>query len=93
MKPHDRRQENIENPRLPSLTHDPSRAPERGQRGYDAGKKSKGRKPHIAVDTMRFMRSVVVHSASIRDRIGESVVLIRLFRWIPNLQMVAIPAN
>jgi hypothetical protein len=30
--------------------------PKRGQRGYDAGKKIKGRKRHIAVDTLRIHR-------------------------------------
>src|ERR1700682_310350 len=37
--------------------------PKRGQRGYDAGKKIKGRKWHIAVDTQGNLLTVVAHSA------------------------------
>ena len=42
----------------------------RGQRGYDAGKRVKGRKRHIASDTMGLLLAVVVHSAGIQDRVG-----------------------
>ena len=51
----------------------------RGQRGYDAGKKIKGRKRHIAVDTQGNLLAVVVHSAGIQDRVAARAVLIRLF--------------
>ena len=51
----------------------------RGQRGYDAGKKTKGRKRHIAVDTQGWLLAVNVHSAGIQDRIGARAVLMRLF--------------
>jgi len=51
----------------------------RGQRGYDAGKKIKGRKRHIAVDTQGNLLAVVVHSAGIQDRVGARAVLMRLF--------------
>ncbi len=36
--------------------------------GYDAGKKIKGRKRHLLVDTMGLVLLVVVHVASIQDR-------------------------
>lgn len=36
--------------------------------GYDAGKKIKGRKRHIATDTMGNLLAVEVHSASLQDR-------------------------
>jgi transposase len=52
----------------------------RGQRGYDAGKKIKGRKRHIAVDTQGNLLAVVVHSAGIQDRVGARAVMMRLFR-------------
>lgn len=39
-----------------------------GNIGYDAGKKIKGTKRHIAVDTMGLLLAVFVHSASIQDR-------------------------
>jgi putative transposase len=39
-----------------------------GERGYDAGKKVKGRKRHILVDTLGNLLEVVVHAANIQDR-------------------------
>jgi putative transposase len=49
-----------------------------GERGYDAGKKVKGRKRHIFVDTMGNLLKVVVHSAAIQDRDGAKLLLSRL---------------
>jgi putative transposase len=46
-----------------------------GERGYDAGKKVKGRKRHILVDTLGLLLLVVVHAASIQDRDGAKRVL------------------
>ncbi len=46
-----------------------------GVRGYDAGKKVKGRKRHILVDTMGLLLMVVVHTANIQDRDGARQVL------------------
>ena len=51
----------------------------RGQRGYDAGKKIKGRKRHIAVDTEGNLLAVIVHAAGIQDRVAARAVLMRLF--------------
>ncbi|MDR3158814.1 MAG: transposase [Zoogloeaceae bacterium] len=51
----------------------------RGQRGFDAGKKTQGRKQRIAVDSMGTLLTVVVHPAEIQDRTGARAVLIRLF--------------
>lgn len=48
------------------------------QRGFDAGKKTKGRKRHIAVDTMGMLLAIVVHAGSIQDRVGARAVLLRL---------------
>jgi putative transposase len=45
------------------------------ERGYDAGKKVKGRKHHILVDTLGLLLIVVVHAASIQDRDGAKDVL------------------
>jgi len=49
-----------------------------GLRGYDAGKKVKGRKRHIVVDTLGFMLEGVVHAANIQDRDGAKLVLTKL---------------
>ena len=51
----------------------------RGRRGYDAGKKIKGRKRHIAVDTEGNLLAAIVHSAGIQDRVAARAVLMRLF--------------
>ena len=50
-----------------------------GERGYDAGKKVKGRKRHIIVDTLGLLLSVSVHSASIQDRDGAKGIMEPLF--------------
>jgi len=51
----------------------------RGVRGYDAGKKIKGRKRHILVDTMGFLLMVIVHAADIQDRDGAKLVLDKIY--------------
>jgi putative transposase len=45
------------------------------QHGFDAGKKTKGRKRHILVDTCGFLLAVLVTSASIQDRDGAKLLL------------------
>lgn len=45
-----------------------------GERGYDAGKKVRGRKRHIVVDTVGNLLAVVVHAANIQDRDGARLV-------------------
>jgi len=42
----------------------------RGERGYDAGKKVKGRKRHVLVDTLGLIMCVVITAASVQDRDG-----------------------
>jgi transposase len=51
-----------------------------GHTGFDAGKKIKGIKRHIAVDTLGQLLCVVVHSAAIQDRDGAMIVLAKLKR-------------
>jgi putative transposase len=41
-----------------------------GERGYDAGKKVKGRKRHLLVDTLGHLLKVIVLPADIQDRHG-----------------------
>lgn len=41
-----------------------------GVRGYDAGKKIKGRKRHIVTDTIEMLFGVNVHSTGSQDRDG-----------------------
>ena len=58
----------------------------RGARGYDAGKKVKGRKRHLAVDTQGNLLTVLVHAASLQDRVAARAVLLRLARTVPGLR-------
>ena len=56
-----------------------------GPRGFDAGKKIKGRKRHILVDTEGNLLGAVVHGAEVQDRDGAPSVLssIRsLYPWL-----------
>jgi transposase len=46
-----------------------------GVRGYDAGKKIRGRKRHILTDTCGFLIFILVHAADIQDRDGAVDVL------------------
>lgn len=53
-----------------------------GIAGYDAGKKIKGRKRHIIVDTLGLMVGLMVHGADIPDRDGASGLLKSIrYRW------------
>lgn len=56
--------------------------------GYDAGKKVKGRKIHALVDTEGLPIRVVVHSAGIQDRDGAALVLDRIRKSHPWLELV-----
>lgn len=59
-----------------------------GERGYDAGKKVKGRKRHILVDTIGLLLMVVVHAANIQDRDGAKTVLDKAKSCFPRLRLV-----
>ncbi|WP_244560564.1 IS5 family transposase [Azospirillum oryzae] len=52
----------------------------RGARGFDAAKKIKGRKRHIAVDTSGFLLGVLVHAADIQDADSAGALLTRIKR-------------
>jgi transposase len=56
-----------------------------GVRGYDAGKRIKGRKRHIVTDTLGFMVGLVVHSAGIQDRDGAPEVFKSIRHSHPDL--------
>jgi len=59
-----------------------------GIRGYDAGKKIKGRKRHLLVDTMGLLLMVVVHGADIQDRDGAKLVLAKIKGCFPRLRLI-----
>lgn len=60
----------------------------RGDVGYDAGKKVKGRKRHIVVDTLGLLLRVAVHSAGIQDRDGAALALERLTARFPFVEKI-----
>ena len=41
--------------------------------GYDAGKKIKGKKRHILVDTQGLLMHAIVHAADVQDRDGGAL--------------------
>ena len=56
-----------------------------GPRGFDAGKKIKGRKRHILTDTSGLLVGAVVHAADIQDRDGAPSLLSSIrsaFPWL-----------
>jgi putative transposase len=55
-------------------------------RGYDGGKKVKGRKRHILVDTEGFVLKAKVHSAKVMDYEGIKTLLDRAQRRFPGLR-------
>lgn len=59
-----------------------------GIRGFDAGKKVKGRKRHIIVDTTGLIVGLVVHAADIQDRDGAPAVLESILKRWPWLRHV-----
>ncbi len=56
--------------------------------GYDAGKKVKGRKRHILVDTLGLLLNVVVHPADVQDRDGAFHLLRRARRLFPFIERI-----
>jgi putative transposase len=59
-----------------------------GERGYDAGKKIKGRKRHVLVDTLGLLLLVVVHPGNIQDRDGAKLLLEKAKNLFPRLQLI-----
>src|SRR5215212_9626609 len=64
------------------------RQPERQGRGidrsgYDAGKKVKGKKRHVLVDTQGLLMQAVIHAADVQDRDGGVLLMGALFGLYP----------
>jgi len=53
--------------------------------GFDAGKKIKGKKRHVLVDTQGFVLHAIVTAADIQDRDGGAMLLATLFGMFPFL--------
>jgi len=59
-----------------------------GTKGYDAGKKVKGTKRHLVVDTIGLLLCLVVHPANIQDRDGAKLVLAKARGQFPTLRLI-----
>jgi len=59
-----------------------------GIKGFDAGKKVVGRKRHILSDTLGLPLVIKVHSAGIQDRDGFALVVEKVKRRFPWLELV-----
>jgi putative transposase len=59
-----------------------------GPRGYDAGKRIKGRKRHILVETLGLLVGLLVHPADIQDRDGPAGVIATIRSLYPWLRHV-----
>jgi transposase len=57
-------------------------------RGFDAGKRTRGRKRHIVVDTLGLLLVVMVTSASVQDRHGGKAILQRLAARFESIALV-----
>lgn len=63
-------------------------------RGFDAGKKIKGIKRHIIVDSLGLILAVVIQSASTQDRNGAVEVMEKLVEyWKKSLRFLQIVAT
>jgi putative transposase len=59
-------------------------------KGFDAGKKIKGIKRHIMVDTLGLLLAVIIQSASVQDRDGAPSVIEKMQeRWIKIIKIFA----
>ena len=63
------------------------------QRGYDGGKKVKGRKRHLLVDTEGFVLKARVHSAKVMDYEGIKTLLEGANRAFPRLSHLWVDAG
>ena len=63
------------------------------ERGYDGGKKVKGRKRHLLVDTQGLVLKANVHSAKVMDRDGIEPLLKRTEGRFPRLQYLWLDAG
>jgi putative transposase len=53
-----------------------------GTRGFDGGKRVKGRKRHIVVDTLGLLVDVAVTPANVHDTVGGRKALTKAKRWL-----------
>ena len=59
-----------------------------GERGYDAGKKIKGRKRHVAVDSLGLILAIMITSAAVQDRDAAKSLIKGLVAMFGRLQII-----
>ena len=59
-----------------------------GETGYDAAKKTKGRKRHLLVDTLGLILGVCVTPANVPEREGAMILLKRVLSWFVWLRVL-----
>ena len=59
-----------------------------GEVGYDAAKRIKGRKRHLAVDTLGLVLGVALTPANTTERDGAKAVLLRVLAWYTWLRLM-----
>lgn len=57
-------------------------------KGYDAGKKVKGRKRHILVDTLGLLLKARVLTADVQDRDGAKILFAEIKAQMPRLRLI-----
>lgn len=60
--------------------------PQGGETGFDAGKKVKGRKRHLVVDTLGLLVAVTITAASVQDRDAAAPVVAQACAKVPGLK-------
>lgn len=63
-------------------------SPQGGPKGFDAGKKVKGRKRHLVTDTLGLLIAVLVTTASIQDRDAAGPAVDLAMAKVPGLQIL-----
>lgn len=86
--PHTNGTPRTESPSVCILDSQSAKTSEEGEeaRGYDAGKKVKGRKRHLVVDALGLLLAVQVTSASVQDRDAALPLFKEVKRDFPSLQ-------
>jgi len=68
-------------------------SPQGGEYGYDAGKKVKGRKRHLVVDTLGLLLAVSVTAASVQDRDGAPSVMAAAKAKYPSIETLFVDSG
>lgn len=63
-------------------------SPQGGGQGFDAGKKVKGRKRHLVVDTLGLLLAVSVTAASVQDRDAAADVMVQACTKHPTIKLL-----